>query len=284
MPEGVDGECACNPATWAAIANAKSVTASGPSSGNASACSRDNSPRLAASRMTPSSGNWVTAIRISDVYHARPGCAMPDKRRTMTFPEILMESLQTGEVLRSVLGSHNAKAIHLIRSRRRQTCRLDPEPGGKGQSFTAVDKFQATNEPRYFYAKVTTTGPLGSEANYTNERYWINRLKITNSDNTATSHLTITVEPTTTTSGTTNPYHQVVTATNWAEYLNGSHALPTGTPVQVWWEYDNSSPNLVRYCFSSGGNGLIPVGLTQTGGSDGSNSTAASWTYTVKTV
>src|SRR5882724_8182381 len=99
MPEGVDGECACNPATWAAIANAKSVTASGPSSGNASACSRDNSPRLAASRMTPSSGNWVTAIRISDVYHARPGGAMPDKRRTMTFPEILMESLQTGEVL-----------------------------------------------------------------------------------------------------------------------------------------------------------------------------------------
>jgi len=82
MPEGVDGDGARSPATWAAIASANSVTASGPRSGSASACPRDNSPRLAASRITLSSGSWAAAIPMPVVYHARAAGAMPDKRRT----------------------------------------------------------------------------------------------------------------------------------------------------------------------------------------------------------
>src|ERR1700722_16831217 len=107
---------------------------------------------------------------------------------------------------------------------------------GRDQDFTSpLDKFSAAEPPRYFWAQVVTSGPDG-ESDYTDERYWVQRIEILNDDDDDTSTLDTDVVP------DTSPYYAIVTATNWAEYLTGSHTLADDTPVQVWWEYDLSDP------------------------------------------
>lgn len=86
--EGEDGMA--SPATCSVIAMANSFTASGPSKGNASACSRVSTPRLAASRITEKSDDAWVVVRMNpqlpDPCRTRNSCLLPNRcRRVMCY-------------------------------------------------------------------------------------------------------------------------------------------------------------------------------------------------------
>lgn len=75
-------------------------------------------------------------------------------------------------------------------------------------------------------------------------------------------------------------------ALNLNEYLSGSHTLPVGTPAWVFQIYDGGTTTdgpQRRLVFASPQSAtMIGVRVTKDGGANGSKTTAASWTYTVK--
>jgi len=68
---------------------------------------------------------------------------------------------------------------------------------------------------------LTTTGPVGDEADYEDERYWATVVRLLNTDGDTTSAVTLG-DP----GGANDPRRLTVTATNIAEISNGTHALP----------------------------------------------------------
>ena len=121
----------------------------------------------------------------------------------------------------------------------------------------------SSEEARYFYGTIQTTGPAGTEADYTDARYWIKRQWVSNSSTTATDAVTL--------ADATSPYNQIITATNLAEIGASTHNLKSGTKVQVWWEYDLTTPTpTIRYVIGQpAAGGIIPLNLERTGGTDG---------------
>jgi hypothetical protein len=88
-----------------------------------------------------------------------------------------------------------------------------------------------------FYGVIVAAGPA-SEANYTDERYWIKEQYCNNSTGANTEAVTFTNKAT--------PLH--ITATNINEIVASSHSVATGAYVQVWYITDSSGK--VRFVFS----------------------------------
>lgn len=94
-----------------------------------------------------------------------------------------------------------------------------------------------------WFGKIVATGPLGTEDDYTDERYWVERVKISNTD-ASTTPLTFTayVSP--------EPYDQTVTATNLAEVATDTHYTAINTIVEIYEANDVAVPINRRYYFS----------------------------------
>jgi len=103
-----------------------------------------------------------------------------------------------------------------------------------------------------FLCKIVTAGP-DSEADYTDSRYWVSVVFVANTSGSDTEKIELTVWP------NDNVRHQILTATNLAEYLDDTHQLREGTPVWVTEVYDKSSGPVRKYVIESGG-GTVPVG------------------------
>jgi len=132
--------------------------------------------------------------------------------------------------------------------------------------------------PQYFYGTIVNTGPLGTEADYTDARYWVQRQLPSNSGGAVTDAATFTAA--------TTPIAQTFTATNMSEIAYSTHSIRVGTVVKIFWEFDFTTPNPTpRHLIESPSPGLIPVSIYSTGGSDGawdggtSTFTFPSYTY-----
>lgn len=136
---------------------------------------------------------------------------------------------------------------------------------------------------------VTNAGPNG-EADWTDERYWIKDAVIQGTDYDAPTASLSAVEyaPAVDANGGTTDGAYPRCATNLAEIAAGSHLLATdGTQIVWYWQEvamrsDGAADE--RWLMVAPPPGLFPVKVTKDGGSDGTSSAAASWTYTVKTL
>lgn len=118
------------------------------------------------------------------------------------------------------------------------------------------------SDGKYFWGTVQTTGPAGTEDDYTDARYWVQRQIPSNSGGQATDSVSF--------AAMAGDYAQTITATNSAELLIGSHNLKPGAVVQVWWEYDFTSPTPnVRYIIGSGATACITGRIDHAGQGDG---------------
>jgi len=121
-----------------------------------------------------------------------------------------------------------------------------------------------------FLGKIVSAGPA-SEADYTDERYWIEPQKAaTTGDVRSTIHATADHSLFT---------DKIVTATNLIELLIGKkHRTPAGTLVRVFAEADDSGA--VQFAFSEDPPPVDElVRVTVAGGSGGNSNTVSSWTY-----
>jgi hypothetical protein len=128
-------------------------------------------------------------------------------------------------------------------------------------------------------ARVTTAGPAG-EANYTDERYWV---KLAWVDGPSDKDVEDAAEPLSFTSygEPKQGEHPIIfTATNLAEQVGGSHVLYENTPVWVFPIYDGGDPSTLRSVFVNTPESVLLVNLAQTGGAQGTSTTAPTWTYT----
>ena len=87
---------------------------------------------------------------------------------------------------------------------------------------------------------ITDEGP-DAEADYTDNRYWVERCYI---DNTGTDN---TVEATATAYVSGNPYDRTVTVTNFAESRYSTHLLQVGDVVEVRATHYKGSPQVAAY-------------------------------------
>lgn len=114
-----------------------------------------------------------------------------------------------------------------------------------------------------------------TESEYTNARYWIQTDSIVNTVVTG-DQISLEADP------GIESYYEVVTATNLSEATNSSHLLPVGQYVHVFRIIIDRGTPVELFYFESGGiGGFFPVLVTKTGGSDGTSSSTASWTYGV---
>lgn len=129
---------------------------------------------------------------------------------------------------------------------------------------------------------VWDTGPA-SEANYTDQRYWVRLAVVSGSDSDGIATIAAI-------DSTDTEYW--FTAENLAERspvtdttgnaTAGTHTLAKGTQVHLWLSEDTDGT--ARWQFSLNVPGFFPVKVSQTGGSNGNKTTAASYTYTVTTM
>jgi hypothetical protein len=149
----------------------------------------------------------------------------------------------------------SGEAVTKMANMWRASQRDNPTPG-------TPDKFRSQESPRYFYAQVMTTGPLGTEADYTDPRHWVQRVIVANNGGSATDAVTFTPA--------TDSYALTVTATNMPDLANGAHSLKAGAIVRVDWEYDQTSPTPnVRYLIGQPINRPIVVRIDNKVGSGG---------------
>lgn len=150
--------------------------------------------------------------------------------------------------------------------------------------------------PEKLLGKIVLVGPA-SEDDFTDNRYWVKLQSISNTGSTYSDLLTTTdreiaanpANPgkSASTDGFTNDNDiLVIAATNLAE-PSGSHLvrqqlveLSYGLDQTV---SDHPIPNL-RYWFTMSPPQLIPVLVETDGGSDGTKTTTASWTYTISSL
>lgn len=76
----------------------------------------------------------------------------------------------------------------------------------------------------------------------------------------------------------------IVYASNLPELENGTHLLPKGQVVWVKAWIDRGVPARIHWILESPLVGIFPVQVEKTGGADGTKTTKATWTYTVKTL
>lgn len=136
----------------------------------------------------------------------------------------------------------------------------------------------------FFWGIVVDAGPNG-EADYTDARYWVAAAYVAEgsgggSGGHPNALLNIQGQPAGSAGGSA-AYLQVVTATNVAEIMGGTHLLAHGRPVLVRGDHDSGPSGTVRFSFDSGGTGspIFPVLLYPNAGA-GING-ATSYTYGV---
>ena len=103
-----------------------------------------------------------------------------------------------------------------------------------------------TTVPNTFIGEITTTGPNG-EADYTDSRYWIKAVYISNTGSDPNAKVTLDDFD----SG--NPIYQVITATNFSEYVDDTHGMAAGTPVFIHQDSDLSENPKPMFWFEHGG-------------------------------
>jgi hypothetical protein len=113
----------------------------------------------------------------------------------------------------------------------------------------------------WLIGKIDTTGPLGSEDDYTDERYWVRIQGLAPTDTQADQ---ITLQgrfdlPENPDDDEETPVPLVLTATNPSELAAHTHSLVTGTPVMLLPLYDAQDVPTLHYLIISVGPAL-PVG------------------------
>jgi len=100
-------------------------------------------------------------------------------------------------------------------------------------------------EAESWLGKIKNVGPA-SEADYTDERYWVARVYNDNElgDKTADPTFTEIID-------SDDPLYRYVTATNLAENVDATHLLDTDGDqyVRVWAIYDKQDPTIRRFYF-----------------------------------
>jgi hypothetical protein len=129
------------------------------------------------------------------------------------------------------------------------------------QSFKRTRLNDPPNIPIIIIGKIVATGPLGSEANYTDERYWVKLQYVASNDSTLAALIVLADET------WTPPPPLVVTATNLAEYLPGSHGLAAGAIVNLL-RITDAGGN-AQYIFTAGGSGASSIPVLLSVGSGG---------------
>lgn len=93
----------------------------------------------------------------------------------------------------------------------------------------------------WFLAQIVATGPLGTESDYSDERYWVKEQRLSNTSGANTTDLTF--------EDAINPIH--VTASNLAELATAAHELDTDGTVKVVVRCENDQQPIPRYIFDS---------------------------------
>lgn len=149
-----------------------------------------------------------------------------------------------------------------------------------GQLFDAGQAGQAKSLrlDQVWLGIIQDQGPTVSDVDYEDARYWVNRAKIDldETDNPETELALVQY------TASSHYKKAIVTATNLAEVVTGTHSLPMDTPVVVIKFLDEGSPSTARYFFwcTPQAFNLFPVTVTQTGGSAGSEVATCSFSYT----
>ena len=128
-----------------------------------------------------------------------------------------------------------------------------------------------------FEAIVTNEGPDG-EADFEDNRYWVERAGLSTNDAAVDAAAEFEAF---------EPGHDlaaILCATNLAEQVSAAHLVAPGTPVTVFYAFDQSSDSQPRYWFTCRGGAGLDVFLQQDGGTGGSGAGAASWTYTITAI
>lgn len=90
---------------------------------------------------------------------------------------------------------------------------------------------------------VKATGPA-AEADYSDERYWLQLAELTNSDSDETSKLTFAVV------ASPDPRYRYVTGTNLVELAEETHNLASGAVVPTITVFASASPTIPRHVFT----------------------------------
>lgn len=154
----------------------------------------------------------------------------------------LVASQPSGRGLAAMLGGWLCAAIALSDSAWKRTAK----------AVKQWEKFaprQPKRQPRRLVGPdcrffiVQDEGP-SAEADYTDERYWVQLAEITNSDSDETSKLTFAVIP------NTDDRYTYATATNLAEWVGETHNLADGAVVPVFTAYGPASIEVPRRFFN----------------------------------
>src|ERR1700722_174873 len=121
---------------------------------------------------------------------------------------------------------------------------------------------------RLYWGVIQCTGPVGTEADYADNRYWVALGYVSNLEtDDPTTKVAVTAYP------PDDPHWQVVTATNFFEENDATHFVRPQTIVRVWAEYDRGSPAQLRWTMIVADEGTSKAGPC---GSSSSSSSSAS--------
>jgi hypothetical protein len=128
-----------------------------------------------------------------------------------------------------------------------------------------------TRPDRLYWGVVQCHGPAGTEADYSDNRYWVALGYVSNTQtDAAAAPVTVTAYP------TGDPRRQVVTATNFFESNDATHFVRPQTIVRVWAEYDRGSPAQLRWTMIVADEGTNKSGPCSSSSSSSSGSSASS--------
>ena len=115
-----------------------------------------------------------------------------------------------------------------------------------------------------------------SEPDYSDERYWVQAIYLTNFINDPIQRLSYSTYP------PANPNHKWITAHNLGEVITGTHTIRPGELVVIREELDRGTPQHIRYVFTAQVvSGVFPVLVTQDGGEPGDDVTQCNFTYEI---
>ncbi len=123
----------------------------------------------------------------------------------------------------------------------------------------------------------------GGEADYTDERYWVERAIIKGGARAA--RITVGLDTLEAFDTGTRPEGYIHTASNIAEKVSGTHNVPVNTPVWVHAVMDGGATPQKRFVFNT--SAMTPAGVlfevtvAQSGGTNGNLTTAPTYTYNV---
>jgi hypothetical protein len=126
---------------------------------------------------------------------------------------------------------------------------------------------------RLYWGIIQCTGPMGTESDYADNRYWVALGYVSNiQTDPATAKVAVTAY------APGDPRWQVVTATNFFENNDATHFARPNTVVRVWAEYDRGSPAQLRWTMivaDEGTNSSPPCGASSSSSSSSSSSNSS---------